>query len=224
MPCGQSLRPKAPRGCMRNWRNAIRKVRHGFLRAIASASPARSKSWRRPAVRSPTGSATACARCLRASRSVKLFLAPDRAALYARIDARFERMLAAGALDEVRALAERSLDPLLPAMKAHGVPWLIRHLRGEISLSRSRRQGEAGHAALRQAPVHLVPPSARRLAAGRPGTGFGLAARSHWVPRTSEPPPPPFRRSPSPVSRGRMNSGPRRPLKQQLHRSLKRQA
>ena len=40
----------------------------------------------------------------------------------------------AGALDEVRALAARKLDPLLPAMKAHGVPWLIRHLNGEISL------------------------------------------------------------------------------------------
>ena len=31
-------------------------------------------------------------------------------------------------------MAARKLDPLLPAMKAHGVPWLIRHLAGEISL------------------------------------------------------------------------------------------
>jgi tRNA dimethylallyltransferase len=43
-------------------------------------------------------------------------------------------MLEAGALDEVRALSARQLDPLLPAMKAHGVPWLVRHLKGEISL------------------------------------------------------------------------------------------
>ena len=43
-------------------------------------------------------------------------------------------MLKAGALDEVRALAARHLDPTLPAMKAHGVPWLIRHLNGEITL------------------------------------------------------------------------------------------
>ena len=43
-------------------------------------------------------------------------------------------MLQAGALAEVRALSQRQLDPLLPAMKAHGVPWLIRHLDGEISL------------------------------------------------------------------------------------------
>ena len=52
----------------------------------------------------------------------------------ARIETRFAAMLKAGALDEVRALAARKLDPLLPAMKAHGVPWLIRHLKGETSL------------------------------------------------------------------------------------------
>jgi len=62
-----------------------------------------------------------------------LFLAPEREKLYARIDARFDAMLAAGALDEVAALASRKLDPLLPAMKAHGVPALIRHLRSEIT-------------------------------------------------------------------------------------------
>jgi tRNA dimethylallyltransferase len=44
-------------------------------------------------------------------------------------------MLAAGALEEVRALLARDLDPALPAMKAHGVPWLMRHLRGEIDLA-----------------------------------------------------------------------------------------
>ena len=42
--------------------------------------------------------------------------------------------LEAGAQEEVRALEAQKLDPALPAMKAHGVPWLIRHLRGEISL------------------------------------------------------------------------------------------
>jgi tRNA dimethylallyltransferase len=72
---------------------------------------------------------------LDAARTAKIFLAPDRAVLYRRIDARFDAMLSAGALDEVRALAARRLDPLLPAMKAHGIPWLIRHLAGEISLA-----------------------------------------------------------------------------------------
>jgi tRNA dimethylallyltransferase len=72
---------------------------------------------------------------LDATRVAKIFLAPDRATLYRRIDARFDLMLSTGALDEVRALAARRLDPLLPAMKAHGVPWLIRHFAGEMSLA-----------------------------------------------------------------------------------------
>ena len=51
-----------------------------------------------------------------------------------RIETRFAAMLQAGALEEVRASRRAQLDPLLPAMKAHGVPWLIRHLDGEIAL------------------------------------------------------------------------------------------
>jgi tRNA dimethylallyltransferase len=69
------------------------------------------------------------------SLAVKVFLAPERPELRRRIDTRFDAMIAAGALDEVRKLAARKLDPLLPAMKAHGVPWLIRHLEGEITLA-----------------------------------------------------------------------------------------
>jgi tRNA dimethylallyltransferase len=67
--------------------------------------------------------------------AIKVFLAPERAQLRQRIEARFTGMLETGALDEVRALAARGLDPALPAMKAHGVPWLIRHLNGEIALT-----------------------------------------------------------------------------------------
>jgi tRNA dimethylallyltransferase len=72
-----------------------------------------------------------------------LFLAPDRDRLYASIDARFDAMLKAGAMDEVAALAARHLDPLLPAMKAHGVPALIQHLGGEISLAEAAVLGRA---------------------------------------------------------------------------------
>ncbi len=81
-----------------------------------------------------------------------LFLEPDRDALYARIDARFETMLTAGALEEVAALAARRLDPLLPAMKAHGVPALIRHVRGEITREEAATIGRADtrHYAKRQ--------------------------------------------------------------------------
>lgn len=74
--------------------------------------------------------------------TVALFLAPEREALYARIDARFVAMLEQGALDEVAALAARRLDPLLPAMKAHGVPALIRHLQGEIGIDEAIRIGQ----------------------------------------------------------------------------------
>jgi tRNA dimethylallyltransferase len=69
------------------------------------------------------------------ARVAKVFLMPPRDELLARIDARFDAMMAAGALEEVRALAARGLAPSLPAMKAHGVPWLIRHLNGEIALA-----------------------------------------------------------------------------------------
>jgi tRNA dimethylallyltransferase len=67
--------------------------------------------------------------------AAKVFLMPDREDLLRRIDARFDAMIAAGAVQEVRALTARNLDANLPAMKAHGVPWLIRHIRGEITLA-----------------------------------------------------------------------------------------
>ncbi len=77
------------------------------------------------------------------AQALKIFLAPERAELLHRIDARFDVMLVQGALKEVRALGARNLDPLLPAMKAHGVPWLLRHLKGEISLAEAAAGGKA---------------------------------------------------------------------------------
>jgi tRNA dimethylallyltransferase len=72
-----------------------------------------------------------------------VFLAPERDDLYGRIDRRFGVMLEAGALDEVALLAARGLDPLLPAMKAHGVPALISHLGGDLSLDEAAAVGRA---------------------------------------------------------------------------------
>jgi tRNA dimethylallyltransferase len=72
---------------------------------------------------------------LDAPHTVRVFLDVDRAKLYGRINARFDAMLAAGALEEVDKLRLRQLDPQLPAMKAHGVPWLMRHLDGELDLA-----------------------------------------------------------------------------------------
>ena len=62
-------------------------------------------------------------------------LLPPRDQLYAVCDGRFLDMMKRGALDEVRALLARNLQPDLPAMKILGVPELAAHLRGELSLN-----------------------------------------------------------------------------------------
>ncbi len=71
-----------------------------------------------------------------------LVLMPPRPSLYAACEARFAAMVAAGALEEVRALLARRLDPALPAMKAVGVPELARHLAGAIPLDEAIRLGQ----------------------------------------------------------------------------------
>ena len=63
-----------------------------------------------------------------------LFIAPERRLLVERIDARFDAMIASGALDEAEAMRARRLDPALPAMRAHGAPHLIAHLDGRLKL------------------------------------------------------------------------------------------
>lgn len=68
------------------------------------------------------------------ARFTTLVLLPPRERLYPALDARFEGMLAAGALAEVDALLALGLDPSLPAMKALGVRELAAHLRGEMTL------------------------------------------------------------------------------------------
>jgi tRNA dimethylallyltransferase len=72
-----------------------------------------------------------------------IFVAPPRHELGLRIEARFEAMIAAGALREVAALKERNLDRALPAMRAHGVPGLIDHLSGRCSLAEAIERGKA---------------------------------------------------------------------------------
>jgi tRNA dimethylallyltransferase len=63
-----------------------------------------------------------------------ILLMPPREGLYAACEVRFVRMIEAGALTEAAALAARGLEPDLPAMKALGVPELMRHLRDEMPL------------------------------------------------------------------------------------------
>jgi tRNA dimethylallyltransferase len=89
---------------------------------------------------------------LREAECPAFFIAPPREALYARIDARFDAMLEQGALDEVRALGARKLDPALPAMRAHGAPHLLAHLEGRLSLDEAAVRGklDTRHYAKRQ--------------------------------------------------------------------------
>lgn len=75
---------------------------------------------------------------------------PDRDLLYARIDRRFEAMMAAGFLEEVRRLHERAdLHADLPSMRAVGYRQLWAHLEGLQSLDESL-------AAARQATRNLA--------------------------------------------------------------------
>lgn len=62
-------------------------------------------------------------------------LTPPREALYARIDARVDAMLKAGALDEARRLWARGLGRDLPAMRAHGMPGFCDHFDGHAPLA-----------------------------------------------------------------------------------------
>jgi tRNA dimethylallyltransferase len=68
-------------------------------------------------------------------------LLPDRAALYARCDARFAVMLQRGAIAEVEALLARRLDPGLPVMRAIGVAEIAGFLRSEWSLADAGARG-----------------------------------------------------------------------------------
>ena len=61
----------------------------------------------------------------------KLAVLPNREALYKACDARAAQMMSSGAIEEVKGLMERKLDPALPVMKALGVPEIISLLRGE---------------------------------------------------------------------------------------------
>jgi tRNA dimethylallyltransferase len=66
-----------------------------------------------------------------------LLLEADRDWLNARIARRFDRMIEAGALEEVRANLD-DWDPARPSSRAIGAAELVRHLRGETTLDEAR--------------------------------------------------------------------------------------
>lgn len=109
--------------------------------------------------------------------AIRIVLAVDRDVLRARIAGRFRQMVEEGALDEVRRLLARGLDPALPAMKAIGVPQLASFLAGESTLEAAiaRAVTLSGQYAKRQETwfrnrfsdwAHLPAEAARRLVPG----------------------------------------------------------
>jgi tRNA dimethylallyltransferase len=75
--------------------------------------------------------------------TVRLLAVPDRAMQAAVIDARFDAMLAAGALEEVRRLVSLELSQELPIMRALGVAPLAAHLSGRLSLKEAAAAAKA---------------------------------------------------------------------------------
>jgi tRNA dimethylallyltransferase len=71
----------------------------------------------------------------------RLFRDVPRAELHARAEARFDRMMAEGAVEEVRTVL--GYDPALPMMKAIGIPELSAALRGEVSLEHAVSMAKA---------------------------------------------------------------------------------
>ena len=87
-----------------------------------------------------------------AANYATIILMPPREDMYAVIDARFDAMMAEGALDEAKAFHALNLDPTLPASRAVGVAELMRVLDGEWDLEAATEKAKTNsrHLAKRQ--------------------------------------------------------------------------
>ena len=72
--------------------------------------------------------------------SLLLGLSRPRPALYARIDARIQAMLAGGLVEEVQGLLAQGYQSDLPAFSAIGYREILAYLQGRISLEEAERQ------------------------------------------------------------------------------------
>lgn len=105
--------------------------------------------------------------------AVQIALDWPRDALYARINARVEAMIAAGWIDEVGRLLERGFGPHLQRLKALGYREIAAFLRGGKPLDEAIEATKQFH---------------RRLAK-RQLTWFRADDRIHWLPASPETPP-----------------------------------
>lgn len=71
-----------------------------------------------------------------------LILLPPRDWLYQRCDQRFERMIEEGAIEEVKALLARNLNPNLPVMRGIGVREIASYLAGRLTLEAAVAAGQ----------------------------------------------------------------------------------
>jgi tRNA dimethylallyltransferase len=110
------------------------------------------------------------------ARAAAVFLLPERAALKARIDARFHAMMEQGALGEVERLAARGLDPALPVMRAHGVPGLVDYLRGDATLAEAIARGQRDTRAYSKRQVTFVRHQLPEFAMVAPEAGWEAIA------------------------------------------------
>ena len=115
------------------------------------------------------------------ARAVKIFLAPERDDLLRRIDARFDAMMAAGALEEVRTLAGAQARARLAGHEGARRALARASPRGRDQARSGRGGGQARHPPIHQTAGDLVPQPAAGLRLGRAGAGAvrgrGAAAR-----------------------------------------------
>ena len=109
-----------------------------------------------------------------------LVLRPEKRWLDARIDHRFDAMIAAGALEEVRA-AMAGWDPALPSARAIGAPDLVAYLRTEITLDEAAARAKA---ATRRYAKRQRTWFRNRMADWTPldPAGFGSSGEAAWEP------------------------------------------
>ena len=131
----------AREGSRRCWRNSTPRRPRGSTCGTRRGCSARGRCCRRPGGGWPTGRRAPARRCCRWRRPRRWCWSPERDWLDARIDRRFDAMIAAGALEEARAELP-DWDPALPSSRAIGAPELVAHLRGEIDAGRGGRGGE----------------------------------------------------------------------------------
>lgn len=102
--------------------------------------------------------------------SLTVGISPEREQLYRAIDARFDAMLAAGLVEEVRALLAAGYAPERPPLATIGYKQIARHLAGELTLDEAvaLAKRDSRRLAKRQITWFRADPELKWLDAARP--------------------------------------------------------